>query len=233
MLRGGESQKHSVEIRGHKPLGRAPITGASGAACPSLTPSEGGQMTLRSSQGSVPEAARITRSAPVSASPGLTLTGLKNIGNTCYTRPPAQSCSKSPERRGLVNLGNTCYMNAVLQALFHSSPLQRAVLRSRPGPHRPLLAALQHVFAYLALSERPVVRPEAFARAAQPPWFVQGRQQDSSDLLRFLLDFCMRKRIPSRRTVGQQPHITPVRTLPRAVRERTRQERPAAWCVAC
>ena len=78
--------------------------------------------------------------------------------------------------------------NAVLQALFHSDQLCSEVLSVRPSPSRPHLAALQRVFAFLAFSQRPAHSPVEFQRAALPPWFKRGRQNDCSEFLMYLLD---------------------------------------------
>ena len=47
---------------------------------------------------------------------------------------------------------------------------------------------LQHTFAFLQHTLRALYSPSDFLKAARPPWFESGRQQDCSEFLRYLLD---------------------------------------------
>lgn len=89
---------------------------------------------------------------------------------------------------GLVNLGNTCYMNSVLQALFSLPGFRRRVLRSTPGGAAPALQSCQRLFAYLRMSERAAVEPEAVYRHGRPDWFPEWTQQDSSEFFKYFVD---------------------------------------------
>ena len=53
---------------------------------------------------------------------------------------------------------------------------------------QPVLAKLQRTFAFLRLTLRALYSPSDFLKAARPPWFEPGRQQDCSEFLRYLLD---------------------------------------------
>ncbi|XP_052277694.1 ubiquitin carboxyl-terminal hydrolase 38-like isoform X2 [Dreissena polymorpha] len=91
-------------------------------------------------------------------------------------------------KTGLFNLGNTCYMNSILQALYMCDSFREGVLQHIPTQEQGLIVKLQHVFAFLTLSQRPSYAPVNFLAASRPPWFMSGFQQDCSEFLKYLLD---------------------------------------------
>ncbi|XP_042324405.1 ubiquitin carboxyl-terminal hydrolase 38 [Sceloporus undulatus] len=91
-------------------------------------------------------------------------------------------------KTGLINLGNTCYMNSVIQALFMATDFRRHVLSLNLNGCNSLMRKLQHLFAFLAHTQREAYAPRIFFDASRPPWFAPRSQQDCSEYLRFLLD---------------------------------------------
>ncbi|XP_077333087.1 ubiquitin carboxyl-terminal hydrolase 38 [Lithobates pipiens] len=101
---------------------------------------------------------------------------------------PRLSGKSETGKTGLINLGNTCYMNSVLQALFMATDFRRHVLSLNLNGCNLLMKKLQHLFAFLAHTQREAYAPQIFFESSRPPWFTPRSQQDCSEYLRFLLD---------------------------------------------
>ncbi|KAG8453932.1 hypothetical protein GDO86_000528 [Hymenochirus boettgeri] len=101
---------------------------------------------------------------------------------------PRMSGKSETGKTGLINLGNTCYMNSVLQALFMATDFRRHVLSLNLNGSNTLMKKLQHLFAFLAHTQREAYAPQVFFDASRPPWFTPRSQQDCSEYLKFLLD---------------------------------------------
>lgn len=105
-----------------------------------------------------------------------------------------------PGLTGLINLGNTCYFNSALQCLAHTDELVKYFLMnyhhkeinytSEHGSKGKMLLAFRNVITMLWKSRLNVVDPLCFINAfiKKYPRFKLGEQNDAHEILNLILD---------------------------------------------
>ncbi|GAB2295697.1 ubiquitin-specific protease ubp2, variant 2 [Dionaea muscipula] len=106
--------------------------------------------------------------------------------------------------RGMVNLGNTCFFNSVMQNLLAIEGLKEYLL-NLDGSIGPLTNSLQKLFIETSpeMATGNVISPKALFRCIcdKAPQFRGYQQQDSHELLRYLLDGLSTEELSAKRLV--------------------------------
>ncbi|XP_053933781.1 inactive ubiquitin carboxyl-terminal hydrolase 50 [Cuculus canorus] len=120
--------------------------------------------------------------------------------------------SQFPGLTGLTNLGNTCYMNATLQCLCSVPPLLEYFLSGKyetalPEENDESVTAFGSLISSMWCGKSDCVSPEGFhsAFAKRYPVFSRGMQQDAQEFLICVLDELHKAFIkPSKRRHGTE-----------------------------
>uniref|UniRef100_A0A8D3C220 Ubiquitin carboxyl-terminal hydrolase n=1 Tax=Scophthalmus maximus TaxID=52904 RepID=A0A8D3C220_SCOMX len=172
----------------------------------STTPSRNFTTSPKLSSNSSASISSTVANGDSSCSPGYTLNNSTSSGNrlggynsysSSYNYRESQS---QPGLCGLSNLGNTCFMNSALQCLSNASPLTEYFLedqyeaeinRENPlGMRGEIAEAYADLVKQMWLSRSSYVAPRTFKTQVGrfAPQFSGYQQQDSQELLAFLLD---------------------------------------------
>uniref|UniRef100_A0A8C9YBM6 Ubiquitin carboxyl-terminal hydrolase n=1 Tax=Sander lucioperca TaxID=283035 RepID=A0A8C9YBM6_SANLU len=169
-----------------------------GQVASSTTPSRNFTTSPKLSSNSTASISSTVTNGDSSCSPGYTLNNSTSSGNSSsYNYRESQS---QPGLCGLSNLGNTCFMNSALQCLSNASPLTEYFLndqyeaeinRENPlGMRGEIAEAYADLVKQMWLSRSSYVAPRTFKTQVGrfAPQFSGYQQQDSQELLAFLLD---------------------------------------------
>uniref|UniRef100_A0A3B4UF72 Ubiquitin carboxyl-terminal hydrolase n=2 Tax=Seriola TaxID=8160 RepID=A0A3B4UF72_SERDU len=169
-----------------------------GQVLSSTTPSRNFTTSPKLSSNSSASISSTVANGDSSCSPGYTLNNTTSSGNSSsYNYRESQS---QPGLCGLSNLGNTCFMNSALQCLSNASPLTEYFLndqyeaeinRENPlGMRGEIAEAYADLVKQMWLSRSSYVAPRTFKTQVGrfAPQFSGYQQQDSQELLAFLLD---------------------------------------------
>ncbi|XP_040059318.1 ubiquitin carboxyl-terminal hydrolase 4 [Gasterosteus aculeatus] len=172
----------------------------------STTPSRNFTTSPKLSSNSTASISSTVTNGDSSCSPSYTLNNSTSSGNrlggynsysSSYNYRESQS---QPGLCGLSNLGNTCFMNSALQCLSNASPLTEYFLndqyeaeinRENPlGMRGEIAEAYADLVKQMWLSRSSYVAPRTFKTQVGrfAPQFSGYQQQDSQELLAFLLD---------------------------------------------
>uniref|UniRef100_A0A3B5B0R8 Ubiquitin carboxyl-terminal hydrolase n=1 Tax=Stegastes partitus TaxID=144197 RepID=A0A3B5B0R8_9TELE len=177
-----------------------------GQVVSSTTPSRNFTTSPKLSSNSSVSISSTVTNGDSSCSPGYTLNNSTSSSNrfggynsysSSYNYRESQS---QPGLCGLSNLGNTCFMNSALQCLSNASPLTEYFLndqyeaeinRENPlGMRGEIAEAYADLVKQMWLSRSSYVAPRTFKTQVGrfAPQFSGYQQQDSQELLAFLLD---------------------------------------------
>uniref|UniRef100_A0A8C4NS21 Ubiquitin carboxyl-terminal hydrolase n=1 Tax=Dicentrarchus labrax TaxID=13489 RepID=A0A8C4NS21_DICLA len=167
----------------------------------STTPSRNFTTSPKLSSNSTASISSTVTNGDSTCSPGYTLNNSTSSGYNSYSSSYNYRESQSqPGLCGLSNLGNTCFMNSALQCLSNASPLTEYFLndqyeaeinRENPlGMRGEIAEAYADLVKQMWLSRSSYVAPRTFKTQVGrfAPQFSGYQQQDSQELLAFLLD---------------------------------------------
>ncbi|KAG0478448.1 hypothetical protein HPP92_013167 [Vanilla planifolia] len=146
----------------------------------------------------------ITIQMPQEANVGVSEAGMNDRDGNYQGNEPLNSENKQGHTvRGLPNLGNTCFFNSVMQNLLAMGQF-RDILVNLDRTFGPMTIALRMLFieTYRAEDSKSFMNPKALfgCISARAPQFRGYQQQDSHELLRYLLDGLRMEELNARKT---------------------------------